>query len=250
MGRLEGKVAIITGAAQGQGEAEAKLFSHEGANVVVADILDKEGNTVVSEINSSGGQALFTHLDVSRTEDWEKAVAATLSKFGQLDILVNNAAIWLGEGKAGEMSEEEWDKMFSINAKGPFLGTKAALPAMLERGSGSIINIASVSGLHGSKGGATAYGAAKAALTNFTRSTAGQYADKGIRANVIHPGPVTTEMLRGGVEEDRRTAIGENLPLGRLGLPIDIAYGVLYLASEESSWVTGSELRIDGGLYI
>lgn len=249
MGRLEGKVAIITGAAQGQGEAEAKLFSQEGACVVITDILDNEGTTVATEIKDTGGEALFEHLDVSESADWEKTIQATLTEFGRIDILVNNAAIWMGEGTAGEISEEQWDKMFAINAKGPFLGTKAVLPAMIEAGHGSIINIASVSGLHGGNG-ATAYGASKAALANFTRSTARQYAHNGIRANVIHPGPVNTGMLQGGVDEERRIAIGKNLPLGRLGLPIDIAYGVLYLASEESTWVTGSELRIDGGLYV
>ena len=245
MGRLEGKVALITGAAQGQGEAEARLFAREGASVVVADVLAEMGEAVAAEINDSGGHALFVPLDVSCPEQWAAAVKKIDDAFGRLDILVNNAAIWRPEATE-DISEADWDTMFAINSKGPFLGTKAALP-LLRKGRGpAIVNIASASASKGAKG-ATAYCAAKAALANFTRSTAIQYGPEGIRANVIHPGPINTEMLRTGMQGNHESAAAA-LPIGRLGLPEDIAYGVLFLASDEAAFVTGSELLIDGGL--
>ena len=189
MGRLDGKVALITGAARGQGAAEAALFSSEGARgVVVADLLTEEAHAVAAGIGAAGGHALSVRLDVTRAQDWAEAIDAARARFGRLDVLINNAAIWMGEGPVDEVSEEVWDRMFAVNTKGAFLGTKAALPAMRASGGGSIVNIASTSGLHGSAQ-STAYAASKAALVNLTRSTARQYAAEGIRANVIHPGP-------------------------------------------------------------
>jgi len=244
MGRLEGKVALITGGAQGQGEAEARLFAREGAAVVIGDVLEDMGRGVAREL-STHGDARFVGLDVTNVQHWQAAMEEIEAAFGKLDILINNAAIWRPEGIEAT-TDEGWDAMFAVNTRGPFLGTRAALP-LLRKGTGAcIVNVASGSALRGASG-ATAYAASKAALTNFTRSTAIQYGPEGIRANVIHPGPVNTEMLRTGMQGNHESAAGA-LPLGRLGLPDDIAYGALYLASDEAAFVTGAELCIDGGL--
>ena len=245
MGRLEGKVGLITGSAQGQGAAEAKLFSSEGASVVVSDMLTEMGEEIANDINGNGGQAIFVPLDVTSTEQWKNAISKAEEAFGKLDILVNNAAIWSPEN-IEDTTEELWDKMYAVNTKGPFLGTKAALPLLRKSGNASIINIASGSALKGAKG-ATAYASAKAALANFPRSTAVQFGPEGIRANCIHPGPVNTIMLRTGMKGNHEKAVN-NLPIGRLGLPEDLAYAALYLASDEASYVTGAEICIDGGL--
>ena len=245
MGRLDGKVALITGAARGQGEAEARLFSAEGASVLLADIRD-DGERVAGEIQSSGGKALFVKLDITSNSDWEAAVSMANEQFGLLNVLVNNAAIFLSEGTVEEVTDEEWDTLFSVNAKGAFLGSRAVIGSMRSAGGGSIVNISSTAGLMGGNR-MTAYAASKAALINLTRSTARQYASEDIRANAILPGPIDTEMLREGMK-GRFELAGQGVPMGRLGHPNDIANGALYLASDESSWVTGSELSIDGGL--
>ena len=244
--RLENKVAFISGGARGMGAAEAKLFAREGARVVIGDILEEEGHKTEAEINETGGQCLFVKLDVTKEADWQRAVAATVTRFGRLDILVNNAGID-GSETVEDTDEELWDRMLQINAKGVFLGTKQAIPEMRNAGGGSIINISSVVGLVGDSGSA-AYSASKGAVRLFTKSTAIQYAKEGIRANSVHPGtvesPMTTPMLTNEAYRQDRMA---KIPLGRLGQPEDVAYGVLYLASDESSFVTGSELVIDGG---
>ncbi len=245
MSRLKGKVALITGSAQGQGEAEAVLFAREGASVVVTDMLTDLGEQVVERIHNDGGKAIFVHLNVTDSSEWQNVIERTEETFGGLNILVNNAAIWSPEN-IEDTTEELWDTMYAVNTKGPFLGTKAALPLLRKTGNASIINIASGSALKGAKG-ATAYASAKAALANFTRSTAIQFGPEGIRANCIHPGPVNTVMLRTGMKGEHERA-ANNLPVGRLGLPEDLAYGALYLASDEASYVTGAEICIDGGL--
>ena len=245
--RLEGKVALISGAARGQGAAEAKLFASEGAKVVIADILDVEGQRLEAEIAETGGQCVYVHLDVSSEEDWRKAVATTVSRFGKLDILVNNAGIF-PPVSLEETSEELWDQVMDINGKGVFLGTKHAIPEMRRAGGGSIINISSTAGLVGSAQ-APAYSASKGAVRLLTKSTAIQYAAENIRANSVHPGIIETSMTLPTVLADkasRRERI-ERTPLGRIGVPDDVAYGVLFLASDESSFMTGSELVIDGG---
>ncbi|MDA1127716.1 MAG: glucose 1-dehydrogenase [Chloroflexi bacterium] len=244
--RLQGKVALITGAARGQGAAEARLFAQEGAKVVLADVLDQEGTAVAAEIAEAGGDAVYVHLDVTNEDDWDAAVRSAVSSFEKLDILVNNAGIWR-KGHVLETSSEQWDDLMGVNAKGVFLGTKAAIPEMRKAGGGSVINISSTAGLVGSRTSA-AYSASKGAVRLLTKSTAIQYAAEGIRANSIHPGPIDTDM---GDQvwpdaDSRESAVGRTA-LARIGTAQDIAYGALYLASDESSFVTGSELVIDGG---
>lgn len=246
--RLANKVALITGGARGQGAVEAKLFATQGAYVVICDILDEEGKRIESEINNTGGSSLFAHLDVTDESEWQNVIATTLNSFGKLDILVNNAGIYKW-AQVEETTSELWDQTMDINAKGVFLGTKHAIPAMRNSGGGSIVNISSVAGLIGSAN-AAAYGASKGAVRLLTKSTAIQYAKDGIRANSVHPGiidtPMTTPNLLATQEARDRSA--SRHPLGRVGTSEDVAYGVLFLASDESSFMTGSELVIDGGL--
>ena len=245
--RLEGKVALISGGARGQGAAEARLFAQEGAKVVIGDILDEEGEVVAAEIARSGGEARFVHLDVTQEVEWSHAVDAAVSSFGKLNVLVNNAAIIL-LGRVEDTTAEHWDRVMGVNAKGVFLGTKLAIPEMRKAGGGSIINVASVAGLVGTSV-TTAYPASKGAVRLLTKATAVQYGGEGIRANTIFPGPVDTPMLRGALPDEASVQSSmAPIILGRLGTPEDIAYGALYLASDESSFVTGSELVIDGGV--
>ena len=243
MGRLDGKVALISGGARGQGAVEAKLFASEGANVVFGDILDAEGKAVEADIRQAGGEATYIHLDVTQETDWQQAVATAVNTYGKLDILVNNAGI-LRRESIEETSKELWDTVLSVNATGVFLGTKYAIPAMRAAGGGSIVNISSVSGMVAL--GAPAYNASKGAVRVFTKVTASQHAKDNIRCNSIHPGPIDTPMTQTS-NTARRQAIVDAVPLGRYGTSEDIAYGVLYLASDEANYVTGSELVIDGG---
>ena len=247
MMRLEGKVALITGGARGQGAAEARLFAREGAKVVIADVLDPDGISVAAEINELDGDATYVHLDVSSEADWQDAIAAAVSAYGKLDVLVNNAAIWRG-GHVLETDGEQWDAVLDINAKGVFLGTKLAIPEMRRAGGGSIVNISSTAGLVGSRT-STAYSASKGAVRLFTKSTAVQYGAEGIRANSIHPGPIDTAMGdQVWPDAGSREETIERTVLKRIGTPEDIANGALFLASDESSFMTGAELVIDGGL--
>ena len=246
--RLENKVALISGGARGQGEVEAKLFAREGAKVVIGDILEDDGRRVEAEINELGGECVFVNLDVTQEADWERAVATTVARFGKLDVLVNNAGIFK-LGRVEETTPELWDEIMDINSKGVFLGTKCAIPEMRNAGGGSIINISSVAGLVGTQYSA-AYGASKGAVRLLTKSTATAYAREGIRANSIHPGVIETPMTTPNLlsNEEARQRSSARHPLGRVGQPEDVAYGALFLASDESSFMTGSELVIDGGL--
>ena len=245
--RLEGKVTLISGGARGQGAAEAKLFAGEGAKVVFGDILDDLGKQVEAEIHEVGGEALYIHLDVTNAADWASAVEAAVSRYGRLDVLVNNAGITIRKN-VEDTTEEDWDRIMAINAKGVFLGTKQAIPAMRESGGGSIVNISSTAGLVGSPYSGASYAATKGVVRLFTKATAIQYAKEGIRCNSVHPGlletPMTQDMLADAAHREERT---QRIPLGRVGTAEDVAYGVLYLASDEASFVTGSELVIDGG---
>ena len=228
------------------GAAEARLFASEGANVVIGDVLEEEGRQTEAQINESGGECLFLHLDVTSESNWRDVVAATVARFGKLDIIVNNAGIARG-GTVEEITSELWDTVMDINAKGVFLGTKAAIPEMRRNGGGSIINISSIWGIVAS-GGSIAYPASKGAVRLLTKSTAIQYAGEGIRANSVHPGYITTPMTEAiGADTGRNQRVVSNTPLGRWGEPEEVAYGVLFLASDESSFMTGSELVIDGG---
>ncbi len=244
--RLENKVALISGGARGMGAVEAKLFAQEGAKVVIGDVLDEDGKRTEAEINETGGDCVFVHLDVTDAAQWRNAVNEAVSRFGKLDILVNNAGIYR-TNTVLDTSASEWDQVMDINAKGVFVGTKAALPELKKTGAGSIVNISSVAGLVGNKM-SSAYTASKGAVRLFTKSTAIQYAADGIRANSVHPGTIETPMTAAllATPEYRQDRM-ERTPIGRLGKPEDVAYGVLYLASDEASFVTGAELVIDGG---
>ncbi len=244
--RLGNKVALISGGARGMGAVEVKLVTTEGAKVVIGDVLEEDGRRTEAEINEAGGECLFVPLDVTNEAAWQDAVQAAVRRFGKLDILVNNAGIYRTE-RVEEVSEELWDLVMGINAKGVFLGTKHAIPEMRNAGGGSIVNISSVAGLVGDHISA-AYASSKGAVRLLTKSTAIQYAKEGIRCNSVHPGtietPMTADML---VDPQYRQDRMERTPLQRLGTAQDVAYGVLYLASDESSFVNGSELVIDGG---
>ena len=245
--RLEGKVALITGGSRGQGATEAELFVKEGARVVIADILEPEGNAVVAQIREGGGDASFIRLDVTSEDDWRDAVEFTLNTYGRLDILINNAAIYK-RTPIVQTRLDEWNQIMDINSTGVFLGTKHAVPAMQKSGGGSIINISSTAGLVGSERG-SAYGASKGSVRLFTKYTAIQHAGDGIRANSIHPGPIDTEMIKENISTPEDRAESEaRVPLGRIGTVMDVAYGALFLASDESSFMTGAELVIDGGV--
>ena len=244
--RLDGKVALISGGARGQGATEGQLFVAEGAKVVLADILEPEGESVAAEIREGGGDSAFIRLDVTSEDDWRNAVEFTLETYGRLDILVNNAAIYM-RTPIVDTELEEWNRIMDINSTGVFLGTKHAVPAMQRSGGGSIINISSTAGLVGS-GRGSAYGASKGSVRLFTKYTAIQHAADGIRANSIHPGPIDTEMIADNISTPEGRAESEGrVPLGRIGSVMDVAYGALFLASDEGSYMTGAELVIDGG---
>ena len=246
MGRLEGKVALISGGARGQGAMESKLFAQEGAKVVLGDVLDEEGMNVEAEIRKSGGDATYVHLDVTSEADWRAAVETAVRLYGKLDVLVNNAGILISKG-IEDTSEEEWDHIMAVNSKGVFLGTKQAIPAMRRAGGGSIVNISSTAGLAGH--GPPAYTATKGAVRLFSKTTAIHHAKDKIRCNTVHPGPTDTPMMEEVMSDPfTREEQVRDVPLGRVAVPEDIAYGVLYLASDESSFVTGSDLVIDGGI--
>ncbi len=246
MDRLQGKVAIISGGSSGQGADEAKLFAEEGASVLFGDILDEEGRKLEAEINESGGSAQYIHLDVTKERDWENAVIKAVSTYGKLDILVNNAGILIMKGLE-ETESSDWDDIQEVNSKGVFLGTKAVISAMRDSGGGSIVNISSVAGLIGSK--FAAYGASKGLVRLLSKSTAVQYGPEGIRCNSVHPGIIETNMTERliGTPEARQAQL-DRIPLNVIATSRDVSFGVLYLASDESRYVTGSELVIDGGI--
>jgi 3(or 17)beta-hydroxysteroid dehydrogenase len=250
MNRVRGKIALVTGAALGLGRAAALMLAREGARVVVTDVKDKEGAAVADEIVAGGGEAMFMAHDVADADAWRRVINATVSRFGGLDILVNNAGVLLSS-KIEETPLEKWRWLMSINCDGVFLGTKHAIAAMKDRG-GSIINLSSVAGLVGLPD-ISAYCASKGAVALFTKAAALECARAGhkIRVNSIHPGGIWTPMLeafvgkRGDAQADA-VAAGMH-PVGHAGEPDDIAYGIVYLASDESKFVTGSQLVIDGG---
>ncbi|NKB56448.1 MAG: glucose 1-dehydrogenase [Alphaproteobacteria bacterium] len=248
MDKLTGKVAIITGGAQGQGAAEARIFAAEGAKVVFGDILDAAGETVAAGIQATGGDATYIHLDVTSEADWQAAIALATGRFGRLDILINNAAVLIPRVPIEDRTAEEWDKVMGVNAKGVFLGTKYAIPAMRDSGGGSIVNISSIAGIGQSTHQEPAYAASKGAIRIFTKVTATQHAADNIRCNSVHPGPIDTEMFRAAFAEPEALANRlARIPMRRAGSIDEVVSGVLYLASDESSYITGTELVIDGG---
>jgi cyclopentanol dehydrogenase len=239
---------LISGGARGQGAAEAETFAREGAKVVFGDIRDDEGRKVEAGIRAAGGDAVYVRLDVTSEADWQNAVKTAVDRYGRLDILINNAAIVIARVPIEDRTAEEWDRVMAVNAKGVFLGTKYVIPAMRRAGGGSIVNISSIAGIGQSLQQEPAYAASKGAIRIFTKVTAAQHAKDRIRCNSVHPGPVDTEMFRSAFpdpkEMERRM---QRIPLGRMGTVAEMVSLVLYLASDDSAYMTGSELLIDGG---
>ncbi|PYM40389.1 MAG: cyclopentanol dehydrogenase [Candidatus Rokuibacteriota bacterium] len=245
--RLTGKVALITGGASGMGQSEATIFCREGAKVVVGDVLEVEGRQVVDKIAAAGGQARFVKLDVTREADWRETVATTVASFGKLDVLVNNAGI-SGTFDPDTESTLAWDTLMNVNAKGVFLGMKHAIPAMRQAGGGAIVNISSISGFVGQDRVHMGYNASKGAVRLMTKSAAVQYAKDGVRVNSVHPGIMpamrTSKM---SADPEWRAKTLRAVPMKREGRVEEVAYAVLFLASDEASYITGTELVVDGG---
>ena len=245
--RLAGKVALITGGASGMGQSEAMIFAREGARVVVGDLLEIEGRQVVDKIAAAGGQARFVKIDVTSEADWQKAVEAAVGAFGRLDILVNNAGI-SGTFDPDTMSTAAWDALMNVNAKGVFLGMKHAIPRMRDVGGGAIVNISSISGFVGQTMVHMAYNASKGAVRIMTKSAAVQYAKDSIRVNSVHPGfmpPMRTS--KASADPEWRAKMLKAVPMKREGRVEEVAHAVLFLASDEASYITGTELVVDGG---
>lgn len=250
-GRLAGKVALVTGAAQGLGEAQAIGIGAAGAKVLVTDLTLEGAEPVAARIREAGGEAFAFALDVTTTEGWVAALAEVKARFGRLDILVNNAGISAAIVPPDQRTEVEWDRMMAVNARSVFLGTKYAVPLLREAGGGSVINIASLAALGGFGAMEAAYSASKAAVTAFTKVAAAQYGPDRIRFNSVHPGPIETDMMRKAYsDEQKRNARLARVPLARFGQPEEIAAAVIYLASDESSYVTGTQLVVDGGSLV
>jgi NAD(P)-dependent dehydrogenase (short-subunit alcohol dehydrogenase family) len=245
--RLAGRVALITGGASGMGQSEAEIFAREGASVVVGDILEPQGRDVVAGITAKGGQARFVKLDVTSEADWQAAVAAAVRGFGKLDVLVNNAGI-SGTFDLDTMSTSAWDTLMNVNAKGVFLGMKHAIPALQQAGGGAIVNISSISGFVGQDRIHMAYNASKGAVRLMTKSAAVQYARDDIRVNSVHPGvmpPMRTSKTSADPAWREKTL--RAVPMKREGRVEEVAHAVLFLASEDASYITGTELVVDGG---
>ncbi|HIF42784.1 MAG TPA: glucose 1-dehydrogenase [Dehalococcoidia bacterium] len=244
--RLDGKVALISGGARGMGAEEARIFAREGAKVVIGDISEDDGKAVEAQIAEAGGQALYTRLDVTQEADWAKAVDLAVSSFGKLDVLVNNAGI-SSRAFTDDTGIDAWDKIMEVNSKGVFLGTRAAVPKMLDAGGGSIINISSIMGLVGSAGGHPAYNASKGAVRIFSKAMAVRHGKDNIRVNSVHPGFMPPMASGIAYDQDQRRGSLEQTPLGREGRIEEVANAVLFLASDEASYITGAELAVDGG---
>jgi NAD(P)-dependent dehydrogenase (short-subunit alcohol dehydrogenase family) len=248
MTRLSHKVALVTGAARSLGAAIATTFAKEGAQVVIGDVSDEEGSQIEVQIQGAGGAAYYVHLDVTRETDWQNAIGKAVSRFGKLDVLVNNASISINRVPIEERTADEWDRIMAVNLKSVFLGTKHALPAMRQCGGGSIVNISSIAGLGQSQIQEPAYATSKAAVRMLSRITATQHAHEKIRCNSLHPGPINSGMLHKFMPTPEALARRlTRVPMGRLATLDEIVSGVLYLASDEASYVTGTELVIDGG---
>lgn len=245
--RLRDKVAIVTGGARGIGEATARLFVSEGAAVMIADQSADEAVPVVASINAEGGRAEFFHGDVTVESDWERLIAQTLASFGKLSVLVNNAGI--GGKTVGDHDKlEGWQRLLTVNAQSVFLGTKHAAAVMCRAGKGSIVNISSIIGIVAHGESHPGYAASKAAVRHYTKAAACRYGPSGVRVNSVHPGflPPMRNGTSAGIQENKVPIT----PLRRTGEPIEVAYGVLFLASDEASFVTGAELVIDGGFVV
>lgn len=252
VGRLEGKVALISGGASGIGAAHARVFAAEGAKVLIGDIQDEMGQGVADGIGvtNSGGQAAYTHLDVTSEKSWAEAVNKAVNMYGRLTTLINNAGIAI-IGGVGAQSQEGWDKTIAVNQSGVWYGMKTAIPEMLKAGGGAVVNISSVYGIIGSPD-MIAYHASKGAVRLMSKAAALEYAGQGIRVNSVHPGIINTPIMKSALTSGPEAelfmdSIKGRTPLGRFGKPEEIAYGSLYLCSDEAAFVTGAELVIDGG---
>jgi len=243
MGRLDGKVALISGGARGMGEQEARLFAAEGARVVITDVLDDDGKQTAADI---GAAATYHHHDVTRETDWTSVVDAVLAEHGQIDVLINNAGIFRF-GATTTTTEDEYRQIIDVNQIGVFLGMKSVLPHMIERRSGSVINISSVAGLMGSPG-MIAYGASKWAVRGMTKGAAKEVAAFGVRVNSIHPGIIDTPMGQQFDEAGVMQIVLQQVPVGRQAEAVEVARLALYLASDDSIYSTGSEFVVDGGM--
>ena len=241
--KFANKTVLITGGSRGKGAAEARLFAAAGARVVVADVLDAEGGALVQSIRQAGGTADYRHLDVTSEPDWRAAVAFAMSAFGALHVLVNNAGISLRGVDLANTSRADWDRVLAVNLTGPFLGIKAAAPLMREAGGGAIVNIGSTAGINGHF--AAAYSASKWGLRGLTKAAAMEYADWKIRVNAVHPSIVPTPMVAGA--DTFVEAMEHVTALGRSATPEDVAHAVMFLASDEASYLTGLDLPVDGG---
>ena len=244
--RLDGKSALITGAASGMGAATARLFAREGAKVIVADILDDEGASVVSDISAAGGTARYVRLDISDEASWDAAVEASLAAFGNIDILINNAGI--SGSDPDLLSRSVWDKQMTVNATGTFLGMRTVVPVMQKQGGGSIVNISSISGVTGQSFVHMGYNASKGAIRTLTKAAAVQFANDGIRVNSVHPGlmpAMRTSKLT--ADPEIRDKMLSAVPMRRAGEIDEVANANLFLASDEASYITGVELPVDGG---
>jgi NAD(P)-dependent dehydrogenase (short-subunit alcohol dehydrogenase family) len=250
VGRLDGKVAVITGAASGMGKVAASLFAAEGARVIAADVTDEAGEATAQEIRAEGGQAAYVHADVSKQADAEAMVRASVDTFGGLHVLYNNAGIMpADDGSVTETPEDTWDRVMAVNLRGVFLGCKYGIPAMLDSGGGSIINVASFVALMGAATPQIAYTASKGGVLSMTREIAVEFARRGIRANALCPGPIDTPLLQELLSDpDRRQRRLIHIPMGRLGRAEEIVNAALFLASDESSYVTGATFVVDGGI--
>ncbi|WP_084242936.1 SDR family NAD(P)-dependent oxidoreductase [Planomicrobium okeanokoites] len=249
MGRLDGKVAIITGAGSGQGAEEARIFAREGAKVVATDIQVDKVNAVAEEITGSGGEALSFNHDVTKQEDWEMVVKETVNRFGKVDILINNAGIGGAEGFGliDTIDLDGWNKFMTVNATSNFLGIKAVVPEMRKNGKGSIVNISSMAGIIGGAAGVH-YTASKGATRLLTKGAAVELGPDNIRVNSIHPGFINTPMTSVVLDDEAMTTNTlKDIPLGIIGEPEDVAYLALFLASDEARFITGAEHLIDGG---
>jgi NAD(P)-dependent dehydrogenase (short-subunit alcohol dehydrogenase family) len=245
--RLEDKVALITGGASGMGASMARIFAREGARVVVADMLEAEGQEVVADITKANGAALFQRLDVTNEADWQAAIAATLAAYGRLDILVNDAGI-SGSAVDDLFDSAAWQQIMAINSTGTFLGLKYAIPEMKKTGGGSIVNISSISGVVGQRGIHVAYNASKGAIRTLTKAAAVQHGRDNIRVNSVHPGLMPPMRTSGRTADPAvRAKMLEGVPLRRAGRVEEVANAVLFLASDEASYITGAELYVDGG---
>lgn len=249
MGKLEGKTAIVTGAASGIGRATALLFAEEGAAVVIADWDEAGAAKVAKEISEAGGRAISLKVDVSSPDDVQKMIATAVKEYGRVDVLFNNAGIEGEQAPTADCTLENWDQVINVNLKGVFLGTKFAIPEMLKNGGGSIINNASVAGLVGFRG-IPAYCASKGGIVQLSKTTALEYAGQGIRVNVICPGVIWTPMVERfvGESEETRQAFEAMEPMGRFGMPEEVARLALFLASDDSSFCSGAPFIVDGGM--